>query len=216
MFVHIILLSVAVVILGSAAGADVQVTDGDTLEIDGTTYRLEGIDAPEFGQTCRARSGPDWPCGKRALETMVALTQGKSLTCDPGEPDQYGRTLGKCYADGVDVGEEMVRRGFAWAFVRYSDTYIDVEAQAREERVGIWQSLTMPAWEFRAQRWEAAEAAAPDGCPIKGNISESGKIYHPPWSPWYARTKINLAKGERWFCSEGEALEAGWRAPRWR
>jgi endonuclease YncB( thermonuclease family) len=51
-------------------------------------------------------------------------------------------------------------------------------------------------------------------CLIKGNISESGRIYHVPGSEWYERTQINPAKGERWFCSEAEAKAAGWRAPR--
>jgi hypothetical protein len=32
-----------------------------------------------------------------------------------------------------------------------------------------------------------------------------------PWSPWYARVKIDVSRGERWFCSEAEALAAGWR-----
>lgn len=84
----------------SAAVAEVQVIDGDTLELDGTTYRLEGIDAPEYGQNCSARSGADWPCGKRSLEAMVALTQGQDVTCQAGERDQYNRTIAKCFANG--------------------------------------------------------------------------------------------------------------------
>ena len=50
---------------------------------------------------------------------------------------------------------------------------------------------------------------------IKGNINRDGeRIYHTPWSsPHYKRTKINTSKGERWFCTEGEARQAGWRAP---
>jgi hypothetical protein len=57
---------------------------------------------------------------------------------------------------------------------------------------------------------------APDpNCPIKGNINSKGeRIYHTPWgSRNYDRTKINTAKGERWFCNEAEAVAAGWRAP---
>ena len=102
------------------------------------------------------------------------------------------------------------------AFVRFSDTYTPQEAQARSQQLGIWQAPNMPAWEFRAQKWSAAASEAPDGCPIKGNISDNGRIYHAPWSPWYDRTRINVAKGERWFCSEADALDAGWRAPHWR
>ena len=61
---------------------------------------------------------------------------------------------------------------------------------------------------------ESRPEAAPAGCLIKGNISSHGKIYHLPGSAGYARTKIDPAKGERWFCSEAEARAAGWRAAR--
>ena len=50
-------------------------------------------------------------------------------------------------------------------------------------------------------------------CLIKGNINNRGeRIYHVPGSKWYARTKINRP-GERWFCTEEEAIAAGWRPP---
>ena len=32
--------------------AETRVIDGDTLDIDGTIYHLNGIDAPEHGQKC--------------------------------------------------------------------------------------------------------------------------------------------------------------------
>jgi hypothetical protein len=87
----------------------------------------------------------------------------------------------------------MVRTGFAWAFVKYSTVYVQEEGQAQARGIGIWQGDAQPAWEYRAARWEVAEQEAPDGCPIKGNISKNGRIYHPPWSPWYSRTKIPVA-----------------------
>ena len=48
---------------------------------------------------------------------------------------------------------------------------------------------------------------------IKGNIAfESGeKIYHVKGQTYYDDTKIDLEYGERWFCSEQEAISAGWR-----
>lgn len=49
---------------------------------------------------------------------------------------------------------------------------------------------------------------------IKGNIGSSGeKIYHTPDSPYYARTRIDESEEETWFCTEEEAIAAGWRAP---
>jgi hypothetical protein len=145
-----------------------------------------------------------------------AYAEGKRLECVGIEEDGYCRTVAKCHADGLDIGEQMVRLGQAWAFVRFSDDYVKQETLARAERIGVWRGKAVAPWDYRAQRWNTACQEAPDGCPIKGNISKSGKIYHPPWSPWYSRTKINTRKGERWFCDEGEAVAAGWRAPAWR
>lgn len=50
-------------------------------------------------------------------------------------------------------------------------------------------------------------------CLIKGNISYGSgeKIYHLPGDSCYDLTKINTSYGERWFCTEQEALSAGWR-----
>ncbi len=53
----------------------------------------------------------------------------------------------------------------------------------------------------------------PPGCAIKGNISSSGeKIYHVPGGASYNQTLINPSEGERWFCTEAEAVANGWRA----
>ena len=48
---------------------------------------------------------------------------------------------------------------------------------------------------------------------IKGNVSfNSGeRIYHVPGQEYYGETVINPDYGERWFCSEEEAMDAGWR-----
>ncbi len=54
-------------------------------------------------------------------------------------------------------------------------------------------------------------------CVVKGNISiaTGDKLYHIPGMEDYDGTRIDTAKGERWFCSESEATAAGWRkAPR--
>ena len=55
------------------------------------------------------------------------------------------------------------------------------------------------------------------GCNIKGNISVNtgDKLYHLPNMEDYATTNIDGSKGEKWFCSESEAIASGWRkAPR--
>ncbi len=60
-------------------------------------------------------------------------------------------------------------------------------------------------------------SAAGSGCVVKGNISvNSGKkLYHVPGMEDYDITDIRESKGERWFCSEAEAIANGWvRAPK--
>ncbi len=65
---------------------------------------------------------------------------------------------------------------------------------------------------FFANTLVPAAKSVLSSCAIKGNISRSGeRIYHVPGGTWYDRTKINPLKGERWFCSEAEAIATGWR-----
>jgi len=194
--------------------SQVRVVDGDTLELNGITYRLNGIDAPEFGQSCQNPSG-SWACGSEALKRLVELTNGAKVQCEVITRDPYDRIIATCSANGRDLGELLTQEGLAWAFVKFSDDYVDAQAKAQKKKIGIWSGNNQPAWTYREVRWTKAQSTAPQGCPIKGNISRNGRIYHPPWSPWYSRTRINLSKGERWFCDEAEAIKAGWRAPRW-
>jgi endonuclease YncB( thermonuclease family) len=191
--------------------------DADTLDVGGgPRVRLFGIDAPEIGQRCKRPEGREWKCGIEARNRLADLVDGKEVRCAGDAFDDYQRLLARCAVDGVEVNALLVREGLAWAFIKYSRSYVDLEAAARAGHLGIWNGTAQPAWKYRAKRWEVAAATAPQGCPIKGNISRDGeRIYHAPWSPWYDRTSIDTAKGERWFCDERQALEAGWRAPRW-
>lgn len=207
-----------VAVTGSGASRPTQdvsglarVIDGDTIAIGEARIRLEGIDAPEIEQTCGTPGGTSWACGEVAIRHLARQTAGQIVRCTSKGNDIYGRTLGVCWAGNVELNADMVQRGLAWAFVKYSRTYVDLEAQARAMKVGIWSGPAQAAWEFRAAKWDGSTTAAPRGCPIKGNISRHGHIYHLPWDPYYSRTTIDALRGERWFCSENEAIAAGFR-----
>lgn len=195
----------------NAVSGVAHVVDGDTIGIRGLHVRLEGIDAPEHGQTCGRRDFGTWKCGEAAGEALHALVANRVVSCENRGRDKYGRMLGICYVDGHDINAEMVREGFAWAFVKYSKSYVREEAEARAERAGIWSGEAQPAWLYREQRWAGAAYTAPAGCAVKGNINARERIYYTPWSSGYAAVKIEEAKGERWFCSEAEAIAEGWR-----
>lgn len=135
-------------LLASASATAQTVSDGDTLKIGGQRYRLFGIDAPEARQTC----SDGWPAGRLAASHLQSLIAGRSVTCQAKDRDRYGRTVAVCFAGGVDLGERMVRDGYAWAFARYSQNYVDEEARARGARLGIHAHGCVSAWEWRMER----------------------------------------------------------------
>ncbi len=181
----------------------VRVIDGDTLEIAGTHVRLQAIDAPETGETCPGAAG-SWPCGERATRALDALSEG-GLTCRGEERDRYGRLVATCVdGQGRDVAETLVRAGIARAWPRFGRAYVPAERAARAEGRGLWAAAP-PA---------GTPAGASEGCAIKGNVSRNGRIFHRPGDASYAATRIDPARGERWFCSVSEARRAGWRPAR--
>ncbi len=64
-----------------------------------------------------------------------------------------------------------------------------------------------------AKKKASSSSSSVASCIIKGNISspKKEKIYHLQTCASYKQTIIDTAAGERWFCSEQEALAAGWR-----
>jgi endonuclease YncB( thermonuclease family) len=198
-------------VAGAGVSGRAVVVDGDTIQLDAVKVRLEGIDAPEAAQTCLTTAGQSWPCGTVATRELTRLIGRSEVRCESRGTDKYDRMLGVCFAGGIELNAEMVRRGHAWAFVKYSQAYVPQEAEARRARAGIWQGPAEAAWDYRAARWQAAETTAPEGCAIKGNVTRRERIYHMPWSPWYDKIRMDGDKGKRWFCSEEEAIAAGWR-----
>ncbi len=129
-----------------------QVKDGDTLVLGSKTFRLAGIDAPEYHQLCKDGQGKDWPCGKAALSQLDAYVQSGSIVCAPRAEDKYGRKVAKCASATVpDLAEAMAQAGLAISPAESGTAaYADAEAAARAAKRGIWQgSFDLPA-DYRA------------------------------------------------------------------
>ena len=191
-----------------------RVIDGDTIAIAGAKIRLYGIDAPESAQVCQA-DGKSYQCGTSATLALTRRIGGRSVSCDERDRDRYGRIVAICHAGGEDLNGWLVSEGLAIAYRHYSTDYVGQEQAAREAARGLWRGEFVEPWQWRKGKRMAGEKAAnaaPGDCRIKGNISRKGKrIYHLPGGQSYAATKIDEGKGERWFCSEQEATDAGWR-----
>lgn len=126
--------------------------DGDTLAMGPVRVRLFGIDAPEASQTCRMAGRP-YPCGQWSAAETASLIANRVVTCHPKDLDRFRRVVAKCFRDdGMDIGSELVARGWALAFRQFSNEYVAVEDAARFERRGMWAGEFEAPWAFRSAR----------------------------------------------------------------
>lgn len=229
----------AVVVLTSSALAQplsgrANVVDGDTLVIGETHVRLSAIDAPETDQTCLDAKGSPYACGIVARDRLRTKINNSSVICIGEGEDQYGRSIATCRIGNEDLNKWLVAEGLALAYVQYSDRYVADENGARTMRKGLWAGAFVAPWDWRHRAPNtpllgtfAAHAdrttmgsikpASPPvaECNIKGNVNRSGeRIYFLPSNSAYGNVKMDKGLGERRFCSEQEAIAAGWRKAR--
>jgi len=198
----------------AAASGDIEgrgtAVSGDTLRVDGTTVRLTGIEAPEPDQTCTDADGHEWSCGRAARQALSGLLRTGRVVCDASGSAE-GHSTGYCKVGDLDVAAELVRGGHVFATSGLFASYGGIENEARGNKAGIWAGQATRPSDYRAQKWEEAKREAPDGCPIKGSVRGSRRFYIVPWARGYERVKVSPSRGERWFCSESEAQEAGFK-----
>ena len=200
-----------------------RVVDGDTIVVTinghNEKIRLIGVDTPETVHPNK----PVQYFGKEASSFTKRMATGKTVRLEldqasavTGHRDKYGRLLAYVYLpDGTLLNAEIIRQGYGHAYTRFPfnkmDEFRALERKAQEAGRGLW-AADSPA----AIAPEPPTGGGPAGnCQIKGNINSKGsKIYHVPGGCFYDRTRINESKGERWFCTEEEAIKAGWRSAR--
>ena len=205
--------------------------DACSITIDGKTYQLEGVDQPDVDQICLNEDGKSYACGIRAREELQRFIAGRTVKCtdlraDPAFPK---RRMGDCSVDGVDLQHWLVLGG--WALSAEPDAkgrYKGDEDDARAGRFGLWKGCFVAPADFRGWNRRSAkllgpgcpadardklfpdETPMPAGCAIKGHYATrawpSKGIYHLPECGSYRRTKA-----KRWFCTEDDALAAGFR-----
>ena len=124
-----------------------RVVDGDTIRIGQERVRLYGIDAPELNQQCGSQA-----CGRMAADALRKIIDDQPLSCTQEDRDRYGRVVATCKAGGVDIGQAMVTRGMAVAYVKYSTRYLADEAEAKQAHLGLWAMQFDMPWIWREMR----------------------------------------------------------------
>ncbi|WP_425909743.1 thermonuclease family protein [Nitrobacter sp. TKz-YC02] len=145
----VVSLALAETITGHAS-----VIDGDTLEIHGQRIRLSGIDAPESDQLCRGDDSLQYRCGAKAANELARSIAGRPVSCKGVDVDRYRRVVAVCFVGGDDLGEWIVRAGFAFDWPRYSKgKYAGAQKEAERAGRNVWAGSYVVPWDYRACRW---------------------------------------------------------------
>lgn len=173
------------------------VIDGDTVVLENKTrLRLRHVDAPEL-----INCG-----GEQAKQFVSSLVNGKSITIEEQIPDQMGRAMGLIYVNSILVNEKLLEAG--WARYHSDQTtktnlLKKVADEAKTNKLGIFSQLCL----------QEKNLENPN-CIIKGNLENkrpSGrKLYYLPNCAQYKFVMVEKDLGEQWFCTEKEAIAAGY------
>ena len=175
----------------------VEAHDGDTFTLkNGDRVRLLGINAPELTN-----------CGATESATLLkSLVLNKVVKLTEEKRDTYGRRMGLVWIENKLVNEEMLKSG--WAKPNYdpnsrSEDLKDAYKYASDNKIGINSNLCK----------KVNPTPPSPNCTIKGNIDKSSgdHFYHLPSCRHYNQIVMDLDIGEKFFCSEKEAQNAGFK-----
>jgi len=179
-----------------------EVLDGDSFIIDlDQTVRLANVNAPDL----------EFCYGKEAKENLEKLILGKYVRIERSGRDNFGRILGIVWMDKEFVNGLVVKNGWAryesggseeGKYREEKEIIKKLAEEAQQKGIGLWSPLC-----YQKENLEDPK------CVIKGNIGKSykEKTYHLPGCSEYERTVVEKDLGEQWFCTEQEAIKAGYR-----
>jgi endonuclease YncB( thermonuclease family) len=115
----------------------VQVAPDGALRTADRTIRLYGVTMPSRSKVCTYRNGERWACGQRAYIALLNFVGSTTIDCrikDTEQPDLFACRLG-----GIDIGDWMLRNGWAYLADGIKDSDYVAAAQAGSmSRLGVW------------------------------------------------------------------------------
>jgi len=159
-----------------------------------------GVDAPEYNRCA----------GKEAKDRLKQLIFDKKVILKEEEQETFGRSLALVYQNGTLINEIILKEGWGRPDYRKNsqrDILTAAFHEAQSKKVGIWSSLCR----ISANSTDLTDST--NNCLIKGNIDKNSykKFYHLPECLHYNEIIIEKDIGERYFCSEAEAIAAGFK-----
>lgn len=171
-----------------------RVIDGDTFETtEKQIIRLADVGAPEISNC----GGPE---AKKALEKLVLK---KNLYIKVIYRNGF-RLISHVYNEGGFVNESLIKTGAAYyqASGKTVPELANASSYAQDHHLGVYGPTCL----------QETNTKNPN-CVIKGNLRDRPviKTYHFPGCGQYNHTLVELSRGDRWFCTEKEALAAGFK-----
>jgi len=128
-----------------------KVIDGDTIHLNGEKIRFSGIDAPEIQQTC-VKNKKIINCGVQAKRLLINKIGKNKVSCKKEGKDRYNRTLAECFVENISLSSFLVRKGYAFAYKRYSKKFVNDEYFAKLNNQGMWSMKFQYPWVFRKNK----------------------------------------------------------------
>ena len=169
-----------------------RIIDGDTFVLTNKQeIRLMSVNAPEVGL-----------CGSdQATAKLTELISGKKIRLEGEINDHYGRFLALVYIDNILVNEQMILSGwarFTSTASSKSETLKAAFQKIKDQKIGVFSDFCFQITNPKNPK-----------CNIKGNVKDGKKTYFFPGCGNYSNVALELDQGDQWFCSEKEAVTAG-------
>lgn len=117
-----------------------QVLDAGTLKTEDLTVRIAHVDALAANETCQSRLGGTWPCGARARTSLRGLVRMFTITCEKTTELDTDQVAAVCTRRKINIGEWLVRQGWADPAEGAPDQYLALADEARKAKKGKWQA----------------------------------------------------------------------------
>ena len=209
------------------------------VDINGEVSRVRylGIEIPEVGADGVGEQFLGE--GAFQFNRFTVEGQVVELERDIVDTDEFGRLLRYVYVNGEMVNKSLLTAGYATVAGSPSDfgylpSFALAQEAAKDDRRGYWKSAphdfvegvpsptpeavqpftggTLPLPPGMEGRSTACDYSSTAESVIKGSVeSRTGeRVYHVPGGLFYSTTVVTESEGDRWFCTEAEAIAAGW------
>ncbi|MCM3738284.1 hypothetical protein M3215_21490 [Bacillus cytotoxicus] len=162
--------------------------------------------------------GMESATAKETRAEQVAETKAKQETEAKAKQETEAKAKQEAEAKAKQEEETKAKQEAEAKAKQEEETKAKQEAEAKakqEAEAKAQQEAQANARQEEQKKQQASSNSVNTNgkCEIKGNINTKTheKIYHLPGDAYYNRTKVDERKGEKWFCTEQDAINAGFR-----